>query len=816
MEVNRRTFMQLMGLAATAAGTTLSGCASPEMPEPTAWPAREEEWVSTLCRKCMGGCGVRVRLVDGRPVKIEGNPFHPVNAGTLCPKGHAQLQQLYSPDRLRQPLKRVRSGDKEDWKPIAWEEALQTVIDALRRLRNAGHPERLLILGGQYRGFRGDLWARFAAAYGTPNYVRARCLSPEYPALAHHLMNGATRPLAYDLSRARAVLSFGCNLLESWVSSVYQIRAYGEMRQGSPRERGGIWIQVDARLSVTASKADKWVPIRPGTDGALALGIAYALIREGMYNREFIERNAFGFEDWVDEEGPHVGFKTYVLRNFDLTRVSRITGVSIETIMGLARTVAENGPTLILGERGPIFHRNDLYTRMAIHALNGLLGSFDLPGTLLENDPVPLSAWKALEPDEAARRGLQQPRVDGVGEGLAFLADHAPDQLPERLVAKKPYPVELCFIHRSNPVFSQPAPAGWARALRAVPLVVSFSPFLDETAATADLILPDHVDLEAWQDDVVAHLGAFSSYSVGRPAVRPLHQTRDVAEVILALAKGVGGAVARGFDWKEVPELIRQRAQGLYSAGRGQVVGDSVQVAFNQILEQQGSRKETFADFDSFWKALVERGAWQDAPVSRLYGFPRFQTPSKKFEFFSQTLRARWRAAEKSRALPEGGLAAALQMKGRGDQLFMPHFEGREPGESQQKDALILVTYKLMSQSGGTTANQPWLLESLGVHVPERWDGWIEIHPETARRLGIGPGNHVIVESSTGRLKTRARLYAGVPPDVVAMPFGLGHERLGRWARGRGANPNRVLERVVDPIHGFGTWTGTPVRVRRA
>ncbi|MFQ5913516.1 MAG: molybdopterin-dependent oxidoreductase [Nitrospinota bacterium] len=823
MKVNRRTFMQLMGLGAVAVGNPLSGCTSPEMPPPTDWPNREETWISTVCRKCPGGCGLRVRRVDGRPVKLEGNPFHPINAGTLCPKGHAQLQQLYSPDRIRQPLKRVGKGGSAGWKPIAWDEALQTVVSALRRLREAGRPERLLILGGQYRGVRDEIWTRFATAYGTPNYVRARCLVPERAPLAHQLMTGITSPIAYDLPRAGTVLSFGCNLLESWLSSVYQIRAYGHMRQERPHDRG-IWIQVDPRLSVTASKADQWIPIRPGTDGALALGISHALVREGLYNRKFVERYTFGFDDWEDEEGPHSGFRTYVLRQFSLPRVSRITGVPIETIIGLARTIAGRGPTLVLGERGPLFHRNDLYTRMAIHALNGLLGSLGVPGTLLENDPVPLTPWEDPELDEVARQGRRRGRVDGAGEGIHFLADDASQNLPEHLLAKRPYPIEVCVLYRTNPLFSQPASANWAKALRSIPLVVSFSPFLDETAAGADLILPDHLDLEAWQDDVVTHLGAFSAYSVGRPAIPPLHQTRDAVEVILAMARGIGGAVAKGFDWDSVADLIRNRARGLYAAGRGSVVGDPVRGAFEQVLERQGIRTEPFKNFDGFWEALLERGAWWDAPQSRLYGPPRFQTPSKKFEFFSQTLRNRWRAAERGhRRLQPGSrrnlaraLAETMGLQGRGDDLFLPHLEeGSLPASSPERE-LLLVTYKLMSQGRGGTANQPWSLEYLATHLPERWDSWIEINPQTARNLGILDRSEVVVESSTGRLRTRARLYGGVPPNVVAMPFGLGHERLGRWARGRGANPNRILEEVPDLARGFGLWSATPVLIRRA
>ena len=179
------------------------------------------------------------------------------------------------------------------------------VTARLSDLRAKGLAHTLAVLGGQYRGYRDTLWSRFAQAYGTPNYIRLRCFVPERPALAHQLMQGVTTPLAYDLAETQFILSFGANLLESWIGPVHTSQAFARLRRSGDRPRG-LLVQVDPRRSPTAIKADRWIPIVPGSDGILALGIANALIREGLYDERFVDQSTFGFEDWVDGAGQHV------------------------------------------------------------------------------------------------------------------------------------------------------------------------------------------------------------------------------------------------------------------------------------------------------------------------------------------------------------------------------------------------------------------------------------------------------------------------------------------------------------------------------
>lgn len=698
----------------------------------------------------------------------------------------------------------IRSREAGGFRAIGWDEALRTLATRLSDLRTKGLAHTLVILGGQYRGYRDVLWSRFAQAFGTPNYIRFRCFSPERPAPAHRLMQGVAVPVSYDLADAQFILSFGAGLLESWLGPVHAAQAYARLRRSPDRPRG-LFFHVDPRRSPTAVKADRWIPIVPGTDGVLALGIANAMIREGLYDESFVEEYTSGFEDWVDSSGRfHLGFKNLVLRDYGLFSVSAITGVPVKDIIEIARNLAAVKPAVVIGERGPAYGPDDLHSRMAIHSLNALAGSIGVAGGLRIQGELPLASLPAIVEDAAARRGLAQPRIDGAGEGEYFLATDVPQALPERILSGKPYPVNALFLFATNPAANHPAKEAFIAAMKKVPLVVSFSPFLDESSAMADLVLPDHTYLERWQDDPVNHVAGFTCFSVARPASRPLHQTRNSADVVLQLAEALGGSVAKSLPWKTFEDIIRSGAEGLYASRRGYIVSTHAQEALRKVMERQGYWVPEFPDYEAFWKALLERGAWWDPSGLPLSRKALLGTPSGKFEFYSFRLKDLIDRA----ITTEAGRRAVLSSIGgekAEDSLAMP--AARVPGPRKSESfPLRLNTYRLISRPVGGGRNQPWLLEQPAVHVRASWETWVEIHPETAAALGVAEGDWVWVESSKGRIKLRARLYAGTVRDVVHIPlFG-----------GNGPNPNDLIANEKDVSRGFGVLNHTQVRVRRA
>jgi anaerobic selenocysteine-containing dehydrogenase len=743
-----------------------------------------------------------VRTLDGQVSGIAGNPHHPINRGSVCPKAFGGLQLLYDSNRLKGPM--ARAGERGKFRPIGWDEALSMVVSRLSDLRTKNLSHTAVILGGQYRGYRDMLWKRFAESYGTPNYIRVRCFSPERPALAHHLMQGVTEPLGYDLAEAQFILSFGVGVLESWLGPVHNSRAFARLRRSSERPRG-ILVQVDPRRSPTAIKADRWISIAPGTDGILALGIANAMIREGLYDQDFVEQHTFGFEDWVDSSGQqHLGFKNLVLSEYGLLTVSASTGVPVKNILEIARNLGTLKPAIVIGERGPVYGADDLHTRMAIHSLNALVGNIGATGGLRIQGQLPLPSLPAIQQDSAAKQGTGQPRIDGAGDKQYLLVADAPQMLPERIASGTPYAVNALFLFATNPLANHPAKEALAGALKKVPFIVSFSPFLDESSSIADLILPDHTFLERWQDDQVTHLAGFTCFSIAPPAAAPLHQTRNSADVVLQISQALGGPMAENFPWKKFEDLLKQGAQGLYDSSRGYVVSAPAEEALRKVLERQGYWVPEFKDYDAFWNGLLQRGAWWDPTGLPVGTKALLKTPSGKFEFYSTALK---QLVEKSIKQEGKGssFVSTLGATKSEDLMFLPAVSIHRPAQTESFP-LRLNTYRLMSRPMGGGRDQPWLLEQPAVHLYASWESWVELHPRAAAGLGVKEDDWVWVESQKGRIKLRAKLYPGTRPEVVHIPlFG-----------GDGPNPNDLIANETDTLKGFGLLNTTQVRIRRA
>jgi anaerobic selenocysteine-containing dehydrogenase len=803
MSITRRG---LLGVAAGATGIGLVRhhlARADDRPAPARLPQYDESLVPTVCQQCPGGCGLLARVIDGEVVGISGNPQHPVNRGAVCAKAFGALQLLHSPERLHGPM--ISDGQRGRFKSATWDEALRLVGDRLADLRAKRLGHTVAILGGQYRGTRDALWRQFARAYGTPNYLRARCLAPEKPALAHRLMNGASVPFAYDLGEAQIVVSFGAGILEAWLNPVHASRAFARLRRSDDRRRGR-FIQIDPRRSPTAIKADRWVSLIPGTDGILALGLANVLVREGLYDSAFVEEHTAGFTDWTGPDGKrHEGFRSMVLKDYGLLAVSAATGVPVNTILEVARDLGTARPALVIGERGPSYGPDDLRTRMAIHSLNALVGSIGIRGGLVPQSELPLLHLPEPAADEATRASLAQPRIDGAGQGEYLTAADASQALPGRILGGTPYPIQALFLFATNPLASHPAKEEFAKALEKVPLVVSFSPFMDESAARCDVILPDSLFLERWQDDPVTHLAGVTSYSVSKPAAAPRYATRNTADVVLQLAASLGGRVAEALPWKSFDQALRAVSRGLFEARRGYVVSGAADQSLRQTMERQGYWIPEFDKFEAFFAALTKRGAWWD-PTSLSPGRrATFGTPSGKFEFHPRALQQLLDGAVQ-REGKESAVVKLLRGAGGDGHPALPAVAFPVAAEAGAFP-LRLITYRLATRPLGGARNQPWLLEQPAAHVRAGWESWVEIHPKTAGALGVKDGDRVLVESAKGALRLEARLYPGMREDVIGIPLSAG---------GQAANPNDLIASEPDPFGGFGLFGTTRVRIRRA
>ncbi len=791
MKISRRDFLKMgggAGVAIALGGGFWKWSQFPVTENPNI--PGVERWIPTICGQCMGGCGVLARIIDGWAVNIIGNPLHPVNRGTLCPKGIAGLQGLYDPDRIRSPLKRAGKRGEGRWQPISWDEALFTITESLKKLRKDGESHRLAVLGGRYRGLMRSLWERFLEAFGSPNYIDNQFQWEGATTEGLYLTQGIYSLPAYDFENARYILSFGSGLLESYWSPVQALSAYGQFRRGNPERRGKL-IQIEPRLSITGIKADEWLPIQPGAEGLLALGIATMMIKEGLYNKDFVSNLSFGFENWIDASGKeHLGFKEFIVSEYDPDVVSRRTGAPIDSIIRLAREFASNQPSLAIGFRDRPFHQ------MAVSILNGLVGNIDTSGGILIPRAVPLQSLPPVGKDTIAQKGLQVERIDGGKKPSLMLQQ--PYLFARNVISGKPYRPEVLFLYYTDPLFSNPNPDLFSKAFAQIPLIVSFSPYMDDTTSFADLILPDRTPLERWQDDPVFLNNGFPVLGIRQPVIEPLYQTKATGDVLLHLAKSLGGEVQNALPWNDFKEILLYGIKGVFDAKRGDTFGLQFEQAWTRLLERGGWAAPSYKTFEEFWKQLQEKGGWWD-PIYDFKEWDRvFRNPTKKFEFHAQSLKQ---------------IHPTFTSKDLKDLSFFPHWEEWKKADDEKEYPFHLNVFRTMTLTGSRNANQPWLQASVGSHVFERWETWVEINPETAKRLGIADEDWVWVESPKGKMKVRAKLYKGAMPDVVSIPFGEGHTSGGRWCKGLGENPYRLIGGDLDPLTGYPIKESTRVKI---
>lgn len=782
-------------MGASAAGA-LEACRrypGPEAvsPVPPDWDRGERRTVLSTCGQCPAGCGIRVRLLEGRAIGIDGSPEHPINRGGLGPKGLSGLQLLYHPDRIRGPLKREGPRGSGRWRAISWDAAIAEIAGRLRELRAAGAPRSLVVVDGEPRGMMHELWERFLEAYGSPNHVAPWPASDGASVLAMAFMQGVSELPAYDWQRTRYVLGFGASLFESSCQRIHLMRAASALRSGIPGHRAK-FVQVSPRFSVTAAKADEWIPIEPATDGALVLGLAHVLVKEGLYDKAFIDAHAFGFDDWKDDRGrTHRGFRELVLSDYGPERVANVTGVPEETIVRLARELVADRPAVVVADGAAVAATNALGTAMAVHALNALLGNLQREGGMYVPRRAALARWEAVTPDEVGLAGRRAPRIDGAATAACPLGGTSIQTLPEAIVTGAPYEVKAVLLYRSNPAFSKPDGRRWVAALQAVPLVVSFSPLPDESTHWADYVLPDHTYLERWE--LVEPLPSEASPVLGlrQPVVAPVHETLPTGDVLIRLANALGRPVSDAFPWTDYRAAVTQRMEGVANPEGGPISASTLSIFLKKLT-----------NLGYFALPSGELEDWEAA----------FRTPSRKFEFFSQSA-----ASQVADLFPdESALKRFLEQQGiatQADALFMPHWEpARHAGEPEDYP-FVLDAYRGIEYAEGGARHLPWLREmpTAGAHA---WSERVEFHPADAERLGVRDGDEVTVESPVGKRLLRARIHPGIRPATVGLP--LGH---GPWppspSDGGAGGGSALLANLTDPLAGLVVTHGTRVRIRK-
>jgi menaquinone reductase, molybdopterin-binding-like subunit len=552
MKIDRRCFLSL-GIGG-AAGIALSPLPWKLADDSAIWtqmwpwtpvPADGEvTYVKSACTLCPGGCGISVRKVGNRAVKIEGLEGHPVNDGGICPLGLSGLQLLYGPTRVKTPLKRAGERGEGKWVKISWEDAIAEIGKKLADLREKGESGSVACISGSDKGTVPALFKRFLSVYGSPNFMRMPSIQDSFE-IANTVSAGVAAQTGFDLEKADFILSFGSGLIEGWGSPVRMIRA-----NSSWRKAGVKVVQVEPRLSNSAAKSDKWIPVNPGTEYALALGLAHVIIKESLYRNDFIKAGNAGF----------IKFKDLVLSSYSPESVEKITGIKKETIESLAADFAKAGKPVAICGRGQGKTQSSLGELLAVQALNALAGNIGKEGGVFAVSDPAYNAWPAYQPDAASAAGNKKDRIDGAGSAKYGFAKSLTSRFAGAVNSGSP--VKLLFVLESNPVYSLPDSKSVKDAFKKIPFIVSFSSFMDDTAFNSDLILPNHIYLERYEDvPAVAGLSK-PVVSLAKPAVSPQFNTKHAGDVILLIAKETGSPVADAFPWDDYQACLEGTAGG--------------------------------------------------------------------------------------------------------------------------------------------------------------------------------------------------------------------------------------------------------------
>ncbi len=718
-KISRRDFLQYIGAGGIGAvGGILYGKSVqqnvelliPQVVPPEDYSPGVASWYNTVCNQCSAGCGISVRIREGKAKKIEGNPVHPVSQGRLCARGQAGLNVLYNPDRIRTPLQYAGQRGAGSFEEISWDEALTTVGSRIGRLKIAGKASRVRLLGGRVRGHLDELFEQFMGLLGSDHYQQYDFTYPSALMAANKTSFGTDVLPYYDIKNAEFLLSFGADYLGTWLSPVHHSLAYGHLRQGRQGQRGKT-VQIEPRMSLSGAAADEWIAARPGSEGLLALGIAHAIVSAGHYRGS--DRDAW----------------SRALQAYSPSRVSAETDVSEDTIARIAKEFSNSTKSLAIAGGSAAAGTHAVASVVAVNALNHLAGNLNQPGGIIFNP----------DPAFSSTTGSRQAGLQGALDLVDAMA--AGD-------------VEVLLVHDTNPVFALPANVGFRHAMENVPLIVALSSFRDETTEMADFILPTSTYLESWGDDVPDPGVGFPVASISQPVVATLYDTLSTGDIVLSLARQIGGELPVSMPWATMEEFIKERWREEYAA-RGAGATDQ--------------------DFEAFWRAALEAGVW---------GQPGAGTGDQAVPSSSSMIAAI--------ADPVSEFA--------GDESAFP---------------FVIHPYLTATFTDGRGANLPWLQELPDPMTSVVYGSWVELNPATADELGIREGDVLEVESPAGIVRVPALIFPAIRPGVVAMPVGQGHAAYGRYARDRGVNPIHIVATLMDDSSGDLAWAATRVKLKK-
>jgi len=843
--MNRRNFLKLG--AAIAAGTSLlvnkeANAQSPELlkggKDYSFLSGAERTSVPTACSLCASHCAALAFLDGGYVVKVEGQPESQRTLGKVCAKGQAGHTQVYDPDRILQPLKRIGKRGEGKWEKISWDEALTQLTERLRKLRDEGHPEKFMFHHGWISASADRLINKvFLPSYGTATIADNSCLGQSARLMAHELTWGGHED-SWDFDNTRYVLNFGSNVMEAHTNHV----ALARRLSYALVDRNMKMVTIDVRLSNTAAKSNRWIQIKPGTDLAVILAMCNVVMNEGLYRGQGEALLAYCQvtpDPDASTEGKIAALNEY-LSEFTPGWAEKISGINAGDIREIATEFANAKPACVISSRGATAHHNGVETERAIQILAAITGNIDNPGGRCMG-VVPEWKYPAGPEDKPESRRLE---ILEDFEGDVVLPVHGVGHQVLNMIkdgrAGRP---DVYMWYNYNPVFSNGNSKENINILKdesLIPYTVAITPFYDESAALADLILPDAVYLERYDYEEGISPTQKPEYYIRQPVVKPQGDARDFKDVCCELAERMGFPL--GFKDAEeflqqscdLTPVVKEKAGGFRGMKKWGLWYDKearpVYYAYRQPVSTEMLQAEgVILDEASgvYWNWKLAGAASEEEAREQGYR----HTPDAYKGYVAQKFGdAVYKGFTPDRINKSGYFEIYSPILAEKSLSPLPRYVPIPEHQDMKADEIILTTYRFNVQTLSKTQNCRWLNE-----ISEDSPGWI--NPKTAEVRGIEDGDKVKLKTRLGEIETTVRLTENVVPGVIAISSHGGHWEYGRYASGKKApysldvdspyedlkwwntdddvHPNFIIDNSSEPISGQQKWMDTVVSISK-
>lgn len=786
----------------------------------------ERKAIPSACWQCVTRCPNMGFVEDGRLVKLESNPNSKRTEGKMCAKGQAGLNHVYDPDRILYPMKRVGKRGEGKWKRISWDDALTELGGKLKKLRDDRHPEKFMFHYGRMKASSSKLIkSGFLAKYGTGTIGNHTSICESGKWTAQELTWGKHYD-NWDFDKTKFILNFGSNCQEAHTNHIPVSQRLIRARV----DRGVKMVTFDVRLSTTAAKSDEWIPIKPGTDGAVVLAMCNVVMKKGLYDKKFLK-----YVRVTEDVNASVDKKISALKSH-LSRYTpewaeKISGVSASKIKSLAMEFAKTKPAVLISYRGAVAHYNGNDTERACQMLASITGNIDNPGGRCRGIGAGWKYPKVKNTPKAKKLKI----VDGPPKGhkhhAAIPSHHMSHYVLKMIKDGSKGRPDVYMWYCYAPVYANGEIQENIDILKnesLTPYTVCSNPFYDESAALADLILPDATYLERWDWEDMVSPTQVGEHILRQPFVKPLGEARDFGDVVIDLADRMGMPLGIGSSKEEFVkkscELTVKKIKGF--PGFDYMKKHGVWTDPNANPKYYAHKKEIKAD--KLKGAILDEatGVWWKGKAGQDYT----STKGAYKIYVGQKIGDKvYKGFPPDKLNKTGYLELySVLMKKKGF-APLPTYVPIPEHQKMKSDDLILTTYKIAVHIHSRSQNCKWLSEMYHDNP-----GWI--NPKTAAVRGIKNGDKIKVKSYIGEITTKARVTEKVMPGVISISHSVGHWEYGRYASGKkapfghdndpdlklmwwknhGVHANWIIPNSPDPVNGQQCWMDTVVKVTKA